>query len=387
MNPNYPIIKIKDKSSKAFRISKNPWVYSGAIHEMDSNIKDSQLVSIHDSKGQIGIGYLDQNGRIPIRFLTFSEQTVFFDENILIERLHSAWNLRSNFINLNNTNAFRFINSEGDYLPGMTIDIYNILAVISVSSNFVKSWIEIIQSFLMTKGIEYFAIKNENKEFSFLGNRSIKEITFKENNLRFHFSILDAQKTGFYLDQRQNRKKIETYASDRSVLNTFSFTGAFGIYAKNANARNILNIDSSQKSIEISKINQELNFPNDKTIEHSVSDVSSFLRELEKSKYDLIVLDPPAFAKTKKSLPQASRAYKDLNRIAFQKIAKNGIVFTFSCSGFMDKNLFRQIIFGASVEAGRKIQVLEELGHGLDHPVDIFHPEGEYLKGFILKVE
>ncbi|NCN10022.1 MAG: class I SAM-dependent rRNA methyltransferase [Leptospira sp.] len=387
MNPNYPIIKIKDKSSKAFRVSKNPWVYSGAIHEMDSNIKDSQLVSIHDSKGQIGIGYLDQNGRIPIRFLTFSEQTVFFDENILIERLHSAWNLRSNFINLNNTNAFRFINSEGDFLPGMTIDIYNILAVISVSSNFVKSWIEIIQSFLMTKGIEYFAIKNENKEFSFLGNRSIEEITFKENNLRFHFSILDTQKTGFYLDQRQNRKKIETYASHRSGLNTFSFTGAFGIYAKNANARNILNIDSSQKSIEISKINQELNFPNDKTIEHSVSDVSSFLRELEKSKYDLIVLDPPAFAKTKKSLPQASRAYKDLNRNAFQKIAKNGIVFTFSCSGFMDKNLFRQIIFGASVEAGRKIQVLEELGHGLDHPVDIFHPEGEYLKGFILKVE
>lgn len=387
MNLNYPVVKIKDKSSKAFRISKNPWVYSGAIHEMDSSLQDAQLVSIEDSKGRIGIGYLDKNGRIPLRFLLFTEADVRFDKNSVLARLKDAWNLRLSLLNFSITNSFRFINSEGDYLPGLTVDIYHELAIFSLSSNYVKNWIRIVQEFLATKGIKYFAIKNENSGFSFLNEKHLSEIRFKENGLEFLFSIQDSQKTGFYLDQRENRRKIETYASERSILNTFSFTGAFGIYGKRAKAKNIHNIDSSQKAIEVSKIIQEINYPKDTSFQHSVADVFSFLREMEVSKYDLIVLDPPAFAKSKKSLPQASRAYKDLNRIAIQKIARNSIIFTFSCSGFMDKNLFRQIIFAASQEAGRKVQVLEELGHGFDHPVDIFHPEGDYLKGLVLKIE
>ncbi|MCG9874365.1 MAG: class I SAM-dependent rRNA methyltransferase [Leptospiraceae bacterium] len=387
MNLNYPIVKIKDKSSKAFRLSKNPWVYSGAIHELDSSLEDSQLVYLEDSKGRIGIAYLDKNGRIPLRFLLFTEADEKFDTNSIISRLNDAWNLRSSFLDFSFTNSFRFINSEGDYLPGLTVDIYHELAIFSISSNYVKNWIRIVQEFLATKGIQYFAIKNENSGFSFLTEKHISEIRFKENGLEFQFSIQDSQKTGFYLDQRDNRKKIETYASERSILNTFSFTGAFGIYGKRGKAKHIHNIDSSNKAIEASKIIQEINFPNDNTFQHSVADVFSFLREMEVSKYDLIVLDPPAFAKSKKSLPQAARAYKDLNRIAFQKIAKNSIIFTFSCSGFMDKNLFRQIIFAASQEAGRKVQILEELGHSFDHPVDIFHPEGDYLKGMVLKIE
>ncbi len=387
MSNSYPIVKIKTKNAKAFRVSKNPWVYSGAIENIDGKAIDGNLVSIYDHEGLIGIGYLDLNGRIPIRILHFTTHETILNTEFWIQRLNSAWLLRETSLDFSQTNAFRFVNSEGDYLPGLTIDIYDRLAVILFSSKFAKSWMKLILEFLKTKGIDSLAIKNSEGELEILDKSSPNEFIFLENGLKFKFASQESQKTGFFLDQRENRQKILEFSKNQKLLNAFSFTGAFGIYAKKGGAKSILNIDISKTSIQQSIFNQELNFPGDKTIEHRVGDVFDYLREMNSEEFDSIVLDPPAFAKNKKSLPKAARAYKDLNRIALQKIKKNGTLFTFSCSGFMDKNLYRQVLFAASQESGRKVQIIQELGHGLDHPVDIFHPEGDYLKGFILKVE
>jgi 23S rRNA (cytosine1962-C5)-methyltransferase len=387
MSNIYPIVKIKSKNAKAFRVSKNPWVYSGAIEKIDGKAIDGNLISIYDHEGMIGIGYLDLNGRIPIRIFHFSEFETKIGEDFWFKRLDSAWRLREFSLEFSKTNAFRFVNSEGDYLPGLTIDIYDHLAVVIFSSNFAKTWLKSIIAFLNTKGIETLAIKNSEGDLEILNKSFPKEFIFLENGLKFQFASQESQKTGFFLDQRENRQKILEFSKDQNLFNAFSFTGAFGIYAKKGGAKHILNVDISKSSIQQSIFNQELNFPGDKSIEHKVGDVFEFIREMNGEVFDSIVLDPPAFAKNKKSLPKAARAYKDLNRIALQKIKKYGILFTFSCSGFMDKNLYRQILFAASQESGRKVQIIQELGHGLDHPVDIFHPEGDYLKGYILRVE
>jgi 23S rRNA (cytosine1962-C5)-methyltransferase len=386
----YPKVILKSGKEKSIQ-RRHPWIFSGAVYGVSREINDGEMVDVVDSKNQhLGTGYFSDKGSIVVRILTFANET--FSENFWNEKLQSAWELRLKILNLEVTNAFRVIHGEGDGISGLIIDYYDKNWVIQAHSTGVFLQMEQIAEAIKSNFPDYCetiyckssgTLPNTGTDYFLFGNKV--EAVAKESSILFSVNWVEGQKTGFFLDQRENRKLLGEFSKGKKVLNTFCYTGGFSIYAMNAGAELVTSVDISQKAVDLAARNMELNFPN---ANHKAvaDDVFNFMKENHQI-YDVIVLDPPAFAKSIKSKHTATQAYKRLNIAGLKALAPNGILFTFSCSQVIDDVLFYNTIAAAAIETGRNIRVLHKLEQGPDHPTNIYHPEGHYLKGLVLFVE
>ena len=368
---------------------------------MDDGLEEGEVVRVLTSSGDyIATGHYQQ-GSITVRVLTFSD--VEIDDRFWYSRLSSALRMRQaiGIADSADNNTYRLVHGEGDLLPGLIIDVYGATAVMqahSIGMHLNRKAIARQLMEVMGDRLHHVYYKSEttlsfmDPENGFLIGGS-KDNVAVENGLKFCVDWLKGQKTGFFVDQRENRALLERYAKDRRVLNMFCYTGGFSVYAMRGGASLVHSVDSSAKAIELTRQNVEMNFPNDPRHEAFCDDAFKFLegitpnRELQTSGYDLIILDPPAFAKHRGALHNALKGYTRLNQKAFEKIEKGGILFTFSCSQVVTKDHFRNAVFTAAAQAHRKVRILHQLHQPADHPVNIYHPEGEYLKGLVLYVE
>ncbi len=385
--------KGKEESLKRF----HPWVFSGAVSHMDDGISEGDVVRVMTSAGDfIAVGHY-QIGSIAVRVLSFSDVAV--DEEFWTSRISSALDIRRSIgiaDNPENT-TYRLIHGEGDNLPGLVVDCYNETAVVQAHSvGMHVSREAICQALVKAMGdrIRNVYYKSETtlpfkaglgQENGFIIGGTGDNIAL-ENGLKFHVDWLKGQKTGFFVDQRDNRRLVEKYSRGRNVLNMFCYTGGFSVYAMRGGATSVHSVDSSAKAIDLTSRNVELNFPGDGRHKAYCEDAFKFLRE-STDKYDLIILDPPAFAKHRMALHNALKGYTRLNVKGLECIKKGGILFTFSCSQVVTKDNFRNAVFTAAAQAGRKVRILHQLHQPADHPINIYHPEGEYLKGLVLYVE
>ena len=382
----------KDQSVKRY----HPWIFSGAIKKITGPVNEGDVVKVYSNKNEfLGLGHY-QKGSIAVRIFSF--QDVELNGDFWRAKLKKAVSLRQElgFPN-NDTNVFRLINAEGDGLPGLIIDYYNGSAVMQTHSvgmyflreKFAAVLKEIFGEKLVAvydkseKTLPYKAAI-ESKDGYLLG--SAKQVQVKENGLVFKVDGESGQKTGFFIDQRENRSLLETYSAGRDVLNMFCYTGGFSVYALRGGARSAHSVDSSESAIQLTNDNITLNFPDDNRHKAFTADGFEFLKNIQ-GKYDLIILDPPAFAKHRDTLPRAIQGYKRINTRTFEQIKPGGILFTFSCSQVISKKRFRETVFTAAAISGRNVKILHQLSHPPDHPVSIYHPEGEYLKGLVLYVE
>lgn len=383
----------KEESLKRF----HPWIFSGAIHHMDEGIEKGETVRVITAAGEfIAVGHY-QIGSIAVRVLSFED--IEINTDFWCERLQSALDVRIGvgIADSPTNNTYRLVHGEGDYLPGLVIDCYGSTAVMqahSVGMHVCRN--EICQALVQVMGdrIANVYYKSEttlpykadlHQENGFLVGGDASNVAM-ENGLKFHIDWLRGQKTGFFVDQRENRSLLEQYAKGKSVLNMFCYTGGFSVYAMRGDAKQVHSVDSSAKAIELTNDNVALNFPGDARHEAFCEDAFKYLDEHDQQ-YDLIVLDPPAFAKHRAALRNALKGYTRLNVKGLQRIKKGGILFTFSCSQVVTKDNFRNAVFTAAAQVGRKVRILHQLHQPADHPINIYHPEGEYLKGLVLYVE
>ena len=376
----------------------HPWVFSGAIARVEGNPEEGEVVEVYTSdKKYIAAGHY-QIGSIAVRVLTFQKEEINHD--FWVRRLSVARDLRMalRLIGTKTNNACRLVHGEGDNLPGLIIDLYDHTAVMQAHSAGMHVYRHEIASALKevmgdtVLNIYYksettlpFKADLESTENGFLLGGSTENVAM-ENGLLFHVDWLKGQKTGFFVDQRDNRALLEHYSLGRNVLNMFCYTGGFSFYAMRGGARLVHSVDSSAKAIDLTRANVELNFPGDKRHEAFAEDAFKYLDRMG-GEYDLIILDPPAFAKHRGALRNALRGYTKLNAKAFEKIRPGGILFTFSCSQVVSKQDFRNAVFTAAAQSGRSVRIMHQLTQPADHPVNIYHPEGEYLKGLVLYVD
>ena len=385
--------KGKEESLKRF----HPWVFSGAIQQLPSDVTEGEVVRVMTSGGDfIAVGHY-QVGSIAVRVLSFTDEVV--DDAFWHKKLQSSFVMRRSIGIIDNpvNNTYRLVHGEGDNLPGLVIDIYGETAVMQAHSVGIHlSRHTIARSLVDVMGdrVKHVYYKSETtlpfkadlgQEDGFIIGGSTDNIAM-ENGLKFHVDWLKGQKTGFFVDQRDNRSLLEHFASGKRVLNMFCYTGGFSFYAMRGGARLVHSVDSSAKAIELTTRNVRLNFPDDSRHEAFCEDAFKYL-DRAGGDYDLIILDPPAFAKHRGALHNALKGYTRLNLKAFEKIRPGGILFTFSCSQVVTKDNFRNAVFTAAALARRNVRILHQLHQPADHPVNIFHPEGEYLKGLVLYVE
>jgi 23S rRNA (cytosine1962-C5)-methyltransferase len=386
----FPKVILKSGKEKSIQ-RRHPWIFSGAVYGVSREIHDGEMVDVVDSQNNhLGTGYFSDKGSIVVRILTFADE--IFSENFWAIKLQSAWYLRTQLLDFDVTNAFRVIHGEGDGISGLIIDYYDKNWVIQAHSTGIFLQMEQIAAAIQANFLEHCetiyckssgTLPNTGTDYFLFGNKA--ETVAKENNILFSVNWVEGQKTGFFLDQRENRKLLGEFSKGKKVLNTFCYTGGFSIYAMNAGAELVTSVDISQKAVDLAASNMELNFP--KANHTAVADdVFNFMKE-HTQQYDVIVLDPPAFAKSIKSKHTATQAYKRLNIAGLKALAPNGILFTFSCSQVIDDVLFYNTVAAAAIETGRNIRVLHKLEQGPDHPTNIYHPEGHYLKGLVLFVE
>ncbi len=383
----------KEESLKRF----HPWVFSGAIHHADSGITEGETVRVIGADNTfLAVGHY-QVGTIAVRILSFRD--VEIDEAFWYARLKAAYEMRLSIGIAGNplNNTYRLVHGEGDNMPGLVIDCYGDTAVMQAHSVGIHVCRKMIAEMLvkvMEGQVKNVFYKSETtlpykaelgQENGFIIGGS-NDNTAMENGLLFHVDWLRGQKTGFFVDQRENRSLLELYAKDKRVLNMFCYTGGFSFYAMRGGAQLVHSVDSSAKAIELTNANVELNFPGDERHKAFCDDAFKFLDNSDDI-YDLIILDPPAFAKHRGALHNALKGYTRLNVKAFQRIRHGGVLFTFSCSQVVTKDQFRQAVFTAAAMSGRKVRILHQLHQPADHPINIYHPEGEYLKGLVLYVE
>ena len=373
----------------------HPWVFSGAIQSADEGLEDGDLVRVLNFEGRfIAVGHY-QKGSIAVRVLSFRD--VAIDDEFWYSRLLSALNMRIaiGLADHPDNNTYRLVHGEGDNLPGLVVDFYGQTAVMqahSIGMHLARVSIAEQLQKVMQGRIENVYYKSETTlpfmdemENGFLIGGDNNN-TAVENGLMFYVDWLRGQKTGFFVDQRENRSLLEQFAKGRKVLNMFCYTGGFSFYAMRGGATLVHSVDSSAKAIELTNRNVQLNFPGDARHQAFCEDAFKYLEKAD-NQYDLIILDPPAFAKHRGALHNALKGYTRLNNKAFQIIQSGGILFTFSCSQVVSKDHFRNAVFTAAAQAGRKVRILHQLHQPADHPINIYHPEGEYLKGLVLYVE
>ena len=388
---NYKAVILKRGKEESLR-RFHPWVFSGAIQRADDGIKEGEKVRVLTENGDfIAVGHA-QAGSIAVRVLSFSD--VAIDDAFWEQRLRSALQMRV-AIGHNADSAFRLVHGEGDNLPGLIIDCYGQTAVMQAHSigmhldrfDIARALVNVSEgkiAHIYYKSETTLPFMEPTNGFLYGGT---SENIATENGLRFRIDWLKGQKTGFFIDQRDNRLLLQHYAQGRSVLNMFCYTGGFSVYAMRGGAKLVHSVDSSAKAIELTRQNVELNFPGDARHEAFCEDAFKYLESQPKGAYDLIVLDPPAFAKHRGALHNALKGYTRLNMKGFQAIRPGGILFTFSCSQVVTKDHFRNAVFTAAAQARRNVRILHQLHQPADHPINIYHPEGEYLKGLVLYVE
>ena len=389
---SYKTIQLKRGKEESFR-RFHPWVFSGAILRADKGIEEGEVVRVVTEKGDfIAVGHFQQ-GSIAVRVLSFRD--IVIDDAFWNARLSSALEMRRSIglADAKNQNAYRLVHGEGDNLPGLIVDVYNKTAVMqahSIGMHLQRHDIARQLMEVMGGRIENVYYKSETTlpfmepENGFLYGGSDENIAM-ENGLRFYVDWLRGQKTGFFVDQRENRALLEQYSHNKRVLNMFCYTGGFSFYAMRGGAQLVHSVDSSAKAIELTNRNVELNFPGDKRHQAFCEDAFKYLDNM--GEYDLVILDPPAFAKHRAALHNALKGYTRLNQKAMERMPSGSILFTFSCSQVVTKEHFRNAVFTAAALARRKVRILHQLHQPADHPVNIYHPEGEYLKGLVLYVE
>ena len=397
MTDNKKIYLAKGKQESLLR--RHPWVFSGAIKRADQPLEEGELVDVYTAEGEfIARGHC-QVGSIAVRVLTFDQEPI--DQAWWNGRLASAYAVREALGLTDNasTTCYRLVHGEGDNLPGLVIDIYSSTAVVQCHSvGMYLSREQIVEALRATYGDRLTAVYDKSSqtlpykadlgaEDGYLWGSGEGEEVVLEGGHKFAVNWAKGQKTGFFIDQRANRELVGRYAKGRNLLNTFCYTGGFSIYGLAGGARSVTSVDSSAIAIELVDRNVELNFPEGAPHRSAAMDTFDFLRTVEKGEFDMMILDPPAFAKHHKVLSNALQGYKRLNARAMEKIASGGILFTFSCSQAVSKEQFRLAVFSAAAIAGRKVRILHQLTQPTDHPINIYHPEGEYLKGLVLYVE
>jgi 23S rRNA (cytosine1962-C5)-methyltransferase len=376
----------------------HPWIFSGAIQALPGGLKEGESVRVVSSAGNfLGTGHY-QIGSIAVRIFSFDD--VPSDDHFWTEKIRRAWNLRLEIRLLNpaDNTVFRWIHGEGDGMPGLIVDYYDGVAVMqchSVGMYLIRD--QLAKTMHEVAGNDLIAVYDKSEKTvpfkagldphdGLLTGNPVHAHTVMEGGNRFLVDWESGQKTGFFIDQRENRKLVEGYSAGRRVLNMFCYTGGFSVYALRGGASLVHSVDSSFKAIELTRDNVALSFPEDDRHEAFETDAFEFMKDIA-GKYDLIILDPPAFAKHQDALPQALKAYKRINTRAFQQIAPGGILFTFSCSQIVSREKFREAVFSAAAISRRNVRILHQLTQPADHPVNIYHPEGEYLKGLVLWVE
>lgn len=391
-----PTIILKPGKEESI-LRHHPWVFSGAVARLPEAIEEGDLVVVKSASGEtLGTGHW-QIGSIAVRILEFGVENL--PEDFYQQRLNSAWQLREALGLIRPDNdCFRLVHGEGDFLPGLVVDIYGDTAVMQAHSpgmHFARN--EIAQALTAIPGsrlrnvyyksettLPYKAMLDPHNDYLIGGS---DENIAKENGLLFNIDWMKGQKTGFFVDQRENRLLLEKYARGREVLNMFCYTGGFSVYAMRGGAKRVDSVDSSAKAIALTEANVGLNFGDDRRHRAFAEDAFKFLDNMEPGAHDLIILDPPAFAKHRNALKNGLTGYRRLNSKAFDKIRPGGVLFTFSCSQVVTREQFRLAVFSAAARSGRKVRILHQLTQPADHPIDISHPEGEYLKGLVLYVE
>lgn len=400
---NHPLLVLRPKRDASI-LRQHPWVFSGAINKIvlsedQEDLKEGDVVTVCNHKEEvIATGHFGM-GSIAVRILSFNDRQL--DQSFWNSKIEKAFQLRQALGLLDDnkhTNAYRLVHAEGDGLAGLIIDIYDKVVVVQAHSLGMANSLEMIAEALrnvMPNQLEAIYSKSE-KSLHRQGSESVKDDFLfgaleapqlvLENQLKFEIDWITGQKTGFFIDQRENRKLLQRYSNGKKVLNTFCYSGGFSIYALAANAEMVHSVDSSAKAIELTDRNVELNFGSSQKHQSFVQDTLSYLNETEEE-YDTIILDPPAYAKSKSALHKAVQGYKRLNEKAFKMIKPGGVLFTFSCSQVVNRKLFEDTITAAAIAAGRSVKIIHHLSQPADHPVNIAHPEGEYLKGLVLYVE
>jgi len=393
---DYPKVILKSGKDQSPR-RYHPWIFSGAIKKIIGNVNEGDLVKVTDNKDEfLAIGHY-QIGSIAVRIISFEPVDINFD--FWKTKIKNAYNLRKslNLINNENNNVYRLVHAEGDGLPGLIIDFYNGTAVLQMHSIGMyqnkESFVKILQEIY---GDQLHAVYNKSESTipyksdieaknEYLLGKPESMVVLEYGN-KFKINWEEGQKTGFFIDQRENRKLVQEYSKDRAVLNVFGYTGGFSVYAMKGGATLIHSVDSSAKAIDLTNENIALNFESTNRHEAFAVDAFEFLEKADQ-KYDLIILDPPAFAKHHNVLHNALQGYKRLNAKAIEKIKPGGILFTFSCSQVVSRENFRKSVFAAAANTGRNVRILHQLTQPSDHPVNIYHPEGEYLKGLVVYIE
>ena len=397
MSNNKKIYLARGKQESLLR--RHPWVFSGAIKRADQPLEEGELVDVFTAEGEfIARGHC-QVGSIAVRVLTFDDEPI--DQQWWNGRIASAYGVREALgLTANEqTTCYRLVHGEGDNLPGLVIDIYGSTAVVQCHSvGMYLSREQIVEALRACYGERLSAVYDKSSqtlpykadlgaEDGYLWGQGEGEEVVLEGGHKFAVNWAKGQKTGFFIDQRANRELVGRYAKGRNLLNTFCYTGGFSIYGLAGGARSVTSVDSSAVAIELVDRNVELNFGDKAPHRSAAMDTFDFLRTVKDGEFDMMILDPPAFAKHHKVLGNALQGYKRLNARAMEKIAKGGILFTFSCSQAVSKEQFRLAVFSAAAIAGRKVRILHQLTQPTDHPINIYHPEGEYLKGLVLYVE
>lgn len=390
----YRQIKLKKGREKPLR-NRHPWLFSGALHNIP-DYENGEIVEVITSGSEIaGYGFFSPRSQIVCRIFEFTSARIeSFGHEYFREKIRRAVNIRRTIIK-SDTDCFRLINAEGDFFPGLIADVYGETVVLQVLVKGTEKILDMITGIFADSGYRNIYIKNpgaketENVDIpsGFMLGGSSTKIEVRENALRFIVDIERGQKTGFFLDQRENRELVKNFSSGRKVLNSFCYTGAFSVYTLAGGADLVHSVDISADALSSAIDNIKINSC-DSTRHHAVkADCFEFLRLMEDDYYDMIILDPPAFVKSAGAIEKGARGYKDINLCAMKKIKRESLIFTFSCSHHISPDLFRKIVFSAAADSGRNVRVTGQLSQGRDHPFSIYHPEGEYLKGLMLHVE
>lgn len=393
-----PLVKLKRGRDKSF-LRKHPWIFSGAIDSVKDLKQNGETVEIISADGKpLGYGSYSAHSQITVRVLSFNPSEKI-DIDFIRKRIESSIELRNNLINTQSTNAYRIINAESDFLPGLVVDKYDNYLVCQFLSAGAEFWkkeiVEVLNSIFNPAGIyERSDVDVREKEglqpvkAVLSGKEPAEFFEVIENENKFFVDIKSGHKTGFYLDQRDNRNILSLFASDKEVLNCFSYTGGFAVYALRGGAKKVINVDSSADALSLAEKNLSLNKIDSSRYENTRDDVFKYLRKLRDTnkQFDVIVLDPPKFAESVSQVEKASRGYKDINLLALKSLKKNGVLFTFSCSGHITQELFNKIVSDAAIDSGRQVHILKFLTQSSDHTISTSFPEGLYLKGLVCVV-
>ena len=374
--------------------NRHPWIFSGAIDQIEEGFEAGDLVRVFSEHDEfLGIGYLNPQSQIVVRMLAFED--VAIDEAFFDEKISRALETRKRFLP-SGTNAYRLIHSEGDFLSGLTVDVYGDFLVAEFNTAGIDAWKPVIVKILQKHFPAYSIFERSDSDLRkweglkrsvgvLTGKEPPEAIEIQEHGLLFGVDIKGGQKTGFFLDQRESREVVRGLSAGKRVLNCFAYTGGFSVYAAKGGAKEVVSVESSEPAVEMGRKNFERNGLSAEQSVWAQTDVFDYLRATKKE-FDMIILDPPAFCKNKNQVQDAARGYKDINMQAFKQLPKGGLLFTFSCSSYITPDLFQKIIFGAASDTKRDVRILKKTSHAFDHPINIYHPEGEYLKGLLCEV-